>query len=401
MTAQSRRFWVIAALSLGPATSNSFARFAYALVLPAMRGELHLNYTQAGWLNTANAIGYLVGAMFTVRYVSRMGNRRLFCIGMFVTALALLATGLTGDFATLFGLRLIAGVAGAMAFICGGVLASNGFPGQPALAATAIAIYFGGAGVGILLSAAAIPWLLAVRGDGAWPQAWLAIGSASAVFAVITSAAALKIDEPSSGARHARWQANAFYPVLASYFLFGVGYIAYMTFVIAWMKSHGASALEVTLTWGTLGIATMLAPMAWRIPLGRWRGGRTLAAATTVVGIGAAIPLASTSFLAMLLSALFFGGGMFTAPASVTALVRHSSPKATWGSAVAVFTVVFAIGQSIGPIFTGWLADASHSLYSGLAGSALVLLAASAVALLQRDVGEHRDRVMGTVARTD
>ena len=49
---------------------------------------------------------------------------------------------------------------------------------------------------------------------------------------------------------------------LAGYFLFGAGYIAYMTFVVAWMVSHGASALDVALTWGTLGIATMLAPIA-------------------------------------------------------------------------------------------------------------------------------------------
>jgi predicted MFS family arabinose efflux permease len=74
------RFWVVAALSLGPAVANSFARFAYALLLPAMRAELSLNYSQAGSLNTANALGYLAGALFTMGYVSRLGNRRLFCI---------------------------------------------------------------------------------------------------------------------------------------------------------------------------------------------------------------------------------------------------------------------------------------------------------------------------------
>jgi predicted MFS family arabinose efflux permease len=169
-------------------------------------------------------------------------------------------------------------------------------------------------------------------------------------------------------------------------FLFGVGYIAYMTFVVAWMKTHGASALEVVLTWGALGVATMVAPIAWRIPLSRWRGGKTLAAASTVVSIGAAIRLASTSPVAMILSATFFGGGMFTSAAAITTLVKNSLPKATWGAVVAAFTVVFAIGQSIGPIFTGWLADATNSLYAGLAGSALILLSAGVIAICQRDV---------------
>jgi len=57
MMSFGNRFSVVAALSLGPAVSNSFARFAYALMLPAMRADLGLNYSQAGALNTANAIG--------------------------------------------------------------------------------------------------------------------------------------------------------------------------------------------------------------------------------------------------------------------------------------------------------------------------------------------------------
>ena len=286
----------------------------------------------------------------------------------------------------MLGLRMLAGVTGAIVFICGGVLASNLLPNRPALSATAIAIYFAGAGVGILLSAAGIPWLLEARGNGAWPQAWLTLGIVSAVFAVLSTAAAMHIEEPSSGAARSPWKTSAFRPALASYFLFGVGYIAYMTFVVAWMKTHGASALEVVLTWGTLGVATMVAPIAWRIPLSRWRGGKTLAAASIVVSIGAAIPLASTSPVAMILSAALFGGGMFTSSAAITTLVKISLPKAAWGSAVAAFTVVFAIGQSIGPILTGWLADATDSLYAGLAGSALILLSAGVVAICQREV---------------
>ena len=381
-----RRVWVILALSLGPAVSNSFARFAYALLLPAMRTELDLNYSQAGWLNTANALGYLAGAVFTVQYVSRLGNRRLFCVGMVVTALALVGSGLSSEFVPMLALRMVAGIAGAMAFICGGVLASNVFPDRPEHSSTAIAIYFGGGGAGILLSGAGIPWLLQAQGNGAWANAWIAIGGASALFAVVAIWAARRIEEPASGARRIPWPVGVFQATLGSYFLFGAGYIAYMTFVVAWMVSHGASALDVALTWGTLGAATMLAPIGWRGPLSRWRGERTLAAALFVVSVGAAIPLISTTLPAMVVSALFFGAAMFTVPSAVTTLVKTSLPKNAWGSAVAVFTVLFAIGQSIGPVLTGWLADATNSLYAGLAGSVIVLLAASVVAVCQPEI---------------
>ena len=389
MEAFGPRLWIILALSLGPAVSNSFARFAYALVLPAMRADLGWNYSQAGWLNSANALGYLAGALFTMRYVSRLGNRRLFSMGMFVTAAALVGTGLTSQFVPLFGLRVVAGIAGAIVFICGGVLASNIYPDRPKLASTAIAMYFGGAGVGILLSGATVPWLLEVRGNAAWPDAWLAIGVVSALFAVVSVVAASRIEEPSSGARRSPWKPAAFFASLASYFLFGAGYIAYMTFVVAWMKAHGAPALEISVMWGTLGLATIFAPLVWRGPIGHWRGGKTLAAASIVISSGAAIPLFSTAFPAMVVSALLFGGGMFTAPTAVTTLVKNSLPKPAWGAAVAAFTVVFAIGQSIGPILTGWVADATNSLYAGLGGSVLILLVAGAVALCQREIGDR------------
>ena len=243
-----RRLWVVLALSLGPAVSNSFARFAYALLLPAMRAELDLNYSQAGWLNTANALGYLAGAAFTVRYVSRLGNRRLFCVGMVVTTIAIIGSGLTSAFILILALRMVAGITGAMVFICGGVLASNLFPDQPHRTSTAIAIYFGGGGAGILLSGAGIPWLLETEGDPAWANAWLIMGAISALFTLLAIWAARRIVEPASGARRSPWPASLFRPALGSYFLFGVGYIAYMTFVVAWMVSHGSSALDVSLT---------------------------------------------------------------------------------------------------------------------------------------------------------
>jgi len=380
-----RRFWVIAALSLGPAVSNSFARFAYALLLPAMRAELALTYSQAGALNTANALGYLAGALLTARYVSRFGNGRMFRVGMVVTVLALVGSGLAEAFDAQLCLRAVTGMSGAMVFICGAVLASNAFPDRPDLSSSAIAVYFGGAGAGILLSGVGIPCLLAIAGDDAWQSAWLAIGGVSALFAVLGIRASRRIDEPASGVQQNAWPIGQFRAALGSYFLFGVGYIAYMTFVVAWMIAHGATALDVALTWGTLGVATMIAPIAWRVPRAQWHPATTLAAVGVVLAVGAAIPLYTTSRSAMIVSALCFGGAMFTTPASVTDLVKTSLPRAAWGSAIAVFTVVFAIGQAIGPILTGWLADATRSLHAGLTASVAILLAASATAMFQRE----------------
>jgi len=41
------------------------------------------------------------------------------------------------------------------------------------------------------------------------------------------------------------------------------------------------------------------------------------------------------------------------------------------------------VGQAIGPVLTGWLADFTHSLLAGLAASVIILLVASGTAMLQ------------------
>ena len=191
-----RRFWVLAALSLGPAVATSFARFAYALILPAMRAELDLSYSQAGSLNTSNALGYLVGALLCTHYVSRLGNRRLFSFGLVVTVLALLGAGLAETFSGQMALRGVAGISSAMVYISGAVLVSNLYPDRPEVSKSAIAIYFGGAGAGIVMSGVGIPWLLAALGDVAWRSAWLAIGGISGAFAIASIWASRRIAEP-------------------------------------------------------------------------------------------------------------------------------------------------------------------------------------------------------------
>ena len=66
------------ALSGGAAVTVGFGRFGYALILPAMQADLSLNYAQAGWLNTSNSLGYLLGSLITAMLVGRLGNHRLF-----------------------------------------------------------------------------------------------------------------------------------------------------------------------------------------------------------------------------------------------------------------------------------------------------------------------------------
>ncbi len=373
-------------LSFGPAVSNSFSRFAYALILPAMRSDLEWSYSQAGSINTVNALGYLVGALLTRALVTRLGNRLLFGWGMVITSMAIAATGFVRDFDALMTVRVLAGVGGAAVFICGGALSGNIFPQRPQLATTTIAIYFAGGGLGLMLSGVALPLLLEAQGSASWPLAWRGMGYASLLLTVAAAWAAWRIAEPGRMPGEARWALRPFAAELASYALFALGYIGYMTFVIAWMRVNGASTASVIAVWFVLGLATLLAPLVWRKPAQHWPGGRPLAAVMAVLTAGAALPLVSTHPAAMLLSAALFGLAMFSAPSSIGSFIKRALPSPAWGSAIATFTAVFAAGQIAGPVAIGWLADRSGSLQVGLAASAAVLAVGAALALAQRDL---------------
>jgi predicted MFS family arabinose efflux permease len=370
-------------LSLGPAVVQGFSRLAYALILPAMRADLGWSYTQAGSLNTANAVGYLVGSLVSFYLIAAVGGRKLFVWSMFATAITLTLSGVLRSFEALLILRFSVGAFGAMATIPGAVLASSLFSGSPGRSATAIAIYYAGGGAGIVLSGVTLPFLFA--SGASWPTSWIAMGAVS----LVVSFLCMWFVAPSASGGGARatatWRKRPYLPIMIGYFLFGLGYVAHITFIIAWMRDHGSSPAAVAVTWGALGLTTVLSTKIWGRPLAAWRGGRPMAASTITLTVGAILPLFSTALPVMIASAILFGSALFTVPASVAAYSRKWLPPQQWGKFVAGFTVVFAVGQIIGPTLTGFLSDATGSLFSGLAFSAGTLVVGALIALFQVD----------------
>lgn len=384
----SARTWlIVAGLAIGPGVANGIGRFAYGLVLPAMRADLGWTYTEAGSINTANAAGYLIGALLALQNITRVGAPRLFVGGMVLTAVALILSGLTRDFWALSLWRVVAGIGGAPVFIAGGAMASQLFRDDPHRNALAIAVYFGGGGLGLFVSGLLVPNLLERWGDAAWPLAWLVLGIVAAV-AVVPCALAAQAIGPgprmAEGSRPVPLPALRMAPLLAGYFLFGVGYVVYMTFLVAWMRSNGASTLLVSTTWALLGLAVMASPFPWRGVLARSSGGAALALSTFATAIGTLLPIAIAGPTGVLLSAALVGISFFIAPTAVTSFSRKNLPESQGGAAVALFTVLFALGQMIGPVAAGYIADLTESISLCLAGAGLILAAGAALAALQR-----------------
>jgi MFS family permease len=387
MSVSTTRPWLIlAGLALGVTVTNGFARFAYGLLLPAMKSEMGWNYAQAGWLNTANAIGYIVGAVLTMLLIRYVSPSRLFSFGLITTTLALLATGLNTDlwWQTLW--RILAGVFGAMSFSTAGALTAGLFPGDPRRNALAIAILFGtGGGLGIVLAGAGLPLMLDIYGPAAWSTGWIIIGAISLSFMPLSLWAALQLRPPMlSQAKPAALPLRRMFPEMAGYAGFGLGYIIYLTFLSAWMTEGDASAGFIAMVWVLLGVCICVSPLIWRPIFMRSASGLPLAMILTGIAIGSALPVLLPGGPALLISAAVFGLSVFMAPGAVTNFTRQNLPADSWARAIGLFTIVFAVAQTVGPYGAGLIGDMFGNIGISLLLASVLLLIGAIIALFQK-----------------
>jgi len=379
-----------AALSLGSAIALGFARFAYALLLPSMKLDLGWTFAQAGAMNTANALGYLLGALMFPRLARRWTAGALFIGGCAITALLMAGSGLIADTDSLLTLRVITGASSAAIFIGGGVLAARLASARPRDAGLILGLYYGGTGWGIAVSSVLVPVTI-VNAVHGWQFAWFALAAACALFAAVAIGAARRVEHAhASAASAARAADNADAPrwpryaaALAGYGLFGVGYIGYMTFIVALLRNAGMSAVVVTGFYLLLGVATVVSARIWSTLLDRMRGGQALAVLNALLAVATLLPAVFAQPWVALVSGTLFGATFLSAVASTTAFVRHNLPVTHWAKGISGFTIVFAFGQIVGPVVIGWVSDGA-GLARGLVYSALLLAAGAVCAACQK-----------------
>ncbi len=383
---------------MGAAVSLGLARFSYGLLLPPMRADLGWSYALAGGMNTANAVGYLVGALVTPALMRRHGAMRVLIVGALLATLFMTGSGFVTSAPALLSQRLLAGLASAWVFVAGGLLAARLGAAQPSRSSFLLGLYYGGTGFGILLSALVVPAVLQAAAGVAhgWAWAWWALALASALGTALLAwavhaMAGQGLGVPVAAAAGAGPQAVAqFVPLhrfawaLGGYTLFGAGYIGYMTFIIALLREQGASAGFVTLFYSLLGLACVASSRLWAGLLDRFRGGQPQALLNMLLGVATLLPVLSPSLPVALVSGVMFGAVFLSVVASTTALVRHNLPQADWARGISAFTIAFALGQIVGPTVTGWISDGAGGLARGLVVSAGTLWLGAALASRQR-----------------
>lgn len=375
---------MILILALAPAIGLGIGRFAYSLVLPDMRDTLGWSYSTAGFMNTINAIGYLAGALIASVAVRRYGLIRTVHIGTIACVVSLALCALPANTFVFSFARLLAGLGAAFAFVGGGALAATIAQSKPSQSPLFLSLFYTGPGIGLIVSGLAAPFLLQYFGPGSWWIVWIVLTVLSALMAVplLTTA----IDVPAGPASSAT-QVIALRPIaiyLAGYFLFGAGYIAYMTFMIAYVRDGGGGAAAQSAFWCLIGLMSFAAPWVWRGLMARGNSGTTIAILTSVACLGTFIALFGTSPLLLATSGFVFGLAFFPVVTATTVFVRLNYPPEAWPRAIGVMTITFGLGQTLGPFVTGAITDATGSLSYALIVSTAALAASAVLCAFQR-----------------
>jgi predicted MFS family arabinose efflux permease len=366
---------------IGMAVAMGIGRFVYTPMLPGMMQELRLSPTEAGWIASANYLGYLLGAFAAAGAWAAGRERSLMLAGLLSSALLAAAMAATENLTAFLTIRFLAGVASAfvMIFLASIVFGRLNRAGRPDLQA----LHFAGVGVGIAISSLMMAGLVTV--DAHWPAGWIwsavmSVAGLLCVWMLINGSGASKTAEQREPALP---KSGALWRLIVAYGLFGFGYVVTATFLIAIVRQEQGSRLFETAVWLVAGVAAAPSVFAWATVARRF--GPAIAFMTTclveAVGVAASVSLGGVG--GPLLGATLLGGTFVAATAyglRAAALLAPEAPRRVF----ALMTGFFGVGQIIGPMIAGLLAHQTGSYFAASMAASAALVVAAAIAAPRR-----------------
>lgn len=353
------------------AVAQGIGRFVYTPILPGMMEGLHLTPADAGWIASANYLGYLIGALAAAGGWAHGHERRLMFAGLAASAVLAGLMGLNQTMAAFLVIRFLAGLASAfvMVFMASIVFSHLAETGRGDLQA----LHFGGVGLGIAASSALLAIL--VSEHAGWAAGWLWSGVLSAVGLVIVMLLAGSATPANGvdGREPALPKDRALVKMIVAYGLFGFGYVVTATFLVAIVRQGGGGRVFEAVVWMVAGLAGFPSTWFWQKLAARIGLYAAYAATCLIEVVGVAASVVVKGAAGPLIAGVLLGGTFIAITALGIQMGRLLAPRAP-RRIFAVMTAAFGLGQIVGPVAAGLLAQASgnYTLASLMAAAALL-----------------------------
>lgn len=369
-------------LLLGVIATIGIARFAYTPMIPEMAEETGLTEAVAGYLAAANYAGYLSGALLISFIKSLALKARLYKLGLISAVLTSSAMGLTSFEPVWYLLRYLSGLSSSAGMLLGAGLLMHWLIKHNHKAI--LGIFFSGLGIGIVITALTAQL---IEAHLSWDMQWQ-------IYALITLLLILPVfrwlpdfsqEQPlPSRCQKETSLPSSFMPVLQlAYFCAGVGYVISATFLIAIAESIPALKGQGWLIWLVAGLACAPASGLWdwvANHLGQWQA---LLLAHLLNALSILILILSQDLVAVLLSALIYGGSFIGVVSMMLSMVGRLFPDNP-SKPMSRLTFSYGIAQMIAPAVVGVMAGFYGNYENGLILTLLVMLAGSAALLCAR-----------------
>lgn len=367
--------------AIAMAVAMGLGRFFYTPVLPEMMADLDLGPSAAGWIASANYVGYLLGAILAAWGWAEGIERKVALTSLVATALLLLAMGLSSHPLMLAAIRFLAGFASAFVMIfTSAIVLSHGLSAKKPWVQSG---HFSGVGLGISVSA--LMFGLLVMADGGWRMAWvMAAGLAFAGLGVVIRYLPRDVVRTGPAGKEPPlvWS-PALIALTLAYGIFGFGYIVTATFLVAIVRDGGGSSLFEAGVWLLTGLVAAPSVACWmpavrRLgPVGVFSVGCLLQALGVAISVLLPLPW-GPPIGGVLLGATFVMVTAFGLQAGRQ--LASDSPRRALG----LMTAAFGTGQILGPVVAGYLADWTGNYTWASLAAAAGLLASSAIVLVDR-----------------
>lgn len=345
---------ILAGGILGMVVAMGIGRFAYTPILPLMLRDLEMTNTLGGLLASLNYLGYLIGAVICTINPRIISSRNIAGVALLLSLATTIFMGTTTSHVWWGAMRFCGGISSAILFI---VISSQV---AEALVRRSyghwMGALYGGVGSGIAISGLIVPQLDKV---GGWSSAWTGMGIIAIIFALLGIALGWKSIQAkvsTSALPRASAGLGKIRILAAAYFFEGLGYIVTATFIVTVIAATPGLETLAPYTWVVVGISAIPSTIIWTHLAYRMGNRKTLLAAYALQAAGILISVRAESSAEVLFAAVTFGG-TFLGIVAVTLAEGKLRMGREGGRSVAILTASFSVGQMIGPVIAGRLAD--------------------------------------------
>lgn len=382
-------------------TCLGLGRFALGMLLPSMGAFLGLTYSQMGLISTGNFIGYLMSVALAGTIAGRIGARNTITIGLVLVAGSMLVIGRSRGFVEVLWLYMLTGFGSGLANVALMGLIAYWF--EQRIRGRAAGFMITGNGLAIVFAGLYVPFINAQLGAQGWRYAWWTMGAIALVVAVaaamlIRNRPADKGMEPmghkahgdmASSSQGAAGNDRSGFGLLAYlgviYALFGATYVVYATFIVTTLVDERGYTEDVAGTfWAVVGALSIFSGpvFGWVSDrLGRKLGMIAVFAAFTLSYILVAAKL-QEAFL--YISIMLYGLSAWSIPTIMAAAVGDYFGPSKAAKAFGFITAIFSVGQIVGPVAAGFLAEALGTFRVAFWMCAVLTALAAGLALFLR-----------------